>query len=47
MKPKITVVSLGPGDPGLLTLQTADHLRSGKTRLILRTSRHPAARWLA
>jgi stage V sporulation protein B len=27
MKPSITVVSLGPGDPGLMTLQTADALR--------------------
>ena len=41
----ITVVTLGPGDPSLLTLQTADTLRSA-SRLILRTERHPVADWL-
>lgn len=45
MKPSITVVSLGPGDPRLLTLQTADTLRHAR-RLILRTARHRAAKWL-
>ena len=45
MKPSITVVSLGPGDPTLLTLQSADALRRAK-RLILRTARHRAADWL-
>ena len=45
MKPVITVVSLGPGDPALLTLQTADALRAAK-RLMLCTERHPAAAWL-
>lgn len=45
MKPSITVVSLGPGDPGLLTLQSADALRHAR-RLILRTARHRAAGWL-
>lgn len=45
MKPSITVVSLGPGDPSLLTLQSADALRGAK-RLILRTARHRAASWL-
>lgn len=45
MKPSITVVSLGPGDPALLTLQSADALRSAR-RLILRTARHRAADWL-
>lgn len=45
MKPVITVVSLGPGDPGLLTLQTADTLRTAK-RLILRTGQHGVAAWL-
>lgn len=45
MKPSITVVSLGPGDPGLLTTQSADALRHAR-RLILRTDRHRAAAWL-
>ncbi len=46
MKEKITVLSLGPGDPGLMTLDVAEALRSGR-RLILRTARHPVASWLA
>ena len=45
MKPVITIVSLGPGDPALLTLQTAEALRGAK-RLMLRTERHPVAAWL-
>lgn len=45
MTPQITVVSLGPGDPGLMTLQTADALRSAG-QLILRTAQHPAVRYL-
>ncbi len=45
MKPAITVVSLGPGDPKLLTLQTADALRKARC-LILRTARHRTAEWL-
>lgn len=45
MKPSITVVSLGPGDPSLLTLQSADALRRAR-RLILRTARHRAIHWL-
>ena len=45
MKPSITVVSLGPGDPALLTLQSADALRHAR-RLILRTARHRAISWL-
>ena len=45
MKPSITVVSLGPGDPSLLTLQTADALRRAR-KLILRTARHRAVKWL-
>ena len=45
MKPTITVVSLGPGDPKLLTLQTAEALRKARC-LILRTARHRAAEWL-
>ena len=42
---QITVVSLGPGDPKLLTLQTLDTLRKSR-HLILRTSRHRTADWL-
>lgn len=45
MRPTITIVSLGPGDPQLLTLQTADALRHA-SRLILRTQQHPVAAWL-
>lgn len=45
MKPTITIVSLGPGDPNLMTLQAADTLRNAK-QLILRTERHGAAAWL-
>ncbi len=45
MKPVVTVVSLGPGDPKLLTLQTADALRKARC-LILRTARHRAVEWL-
>lgn len=46
MKPTITVVSMGPGDPSLLTLQASELLHSGK-KIILRTERHPVASWLA
>ena len=46
MIPQITVIALGPGDPQLMTLQTADTLRSS-AHLVLRTSRHPVAAWLA
>lgn len=45
MKPAVTVLSLGPGDPGLMTLQTADALRTAK-QLILRTEQHGVAVWL-
>jgi len=45
MKPVITVVSLGPGDPKLLTLQTVEALRKSRC-LILRTARHRAVEWL-
>ena len=45
MKPVITVVSLGPGDPKLLTLQTLEALRKSRC-LILRTARHRTAEWL-
>ncbi len=45
MKPTITIVPMGPGDPNLLTLQTIDALRKAQ-RLILRTEQHPVAKWL-
>ena len=45
MKPTITVLSLGPGDPGLLTLQAADALRSAR-QLVLRTEQHGVPAWL-
>jgi len=45
MKPSITVVSLGPGNPGLMTLQTAEALRSAR-QLVLRTEQHGVATWL-
>ena len=45
MKHTITVVSLGPGDPKYLTLQTADILRKSR-HLFLRTSHHRVADWL-
>ena len=45
MKPMITVVSLGPGDPKLLTMQSVDALRKSRC-LILRTAHHRTAEWL-
>lgn len=45
MKPTITVVSLGPGDHRLLTLQTLEALRTSRC-LILRTARHRTVEWL-
>ena len=45
MKPVVTVVSLGPGDPRLLTMQTCEALRKSRC-LILRTARHRTAEWL-
>ena len=39
MKPTITVVSLGPGDHRLLTVQSLEALKSSR-RLILRTAKH-------
>lgn len=45
MKPTITVLSLGPGDPSLMTLQTADALRSAGY-LVLRTGKHGVSAWL-
>ena len=45
MKPTITVVSLGPGDHRLLTVQSLEALQNART-LILRTARHRTATWL-
>lgn len=45
MKPIVTVVTLGPGDPNLLTLQAAEALRQAK-QLVLRTQRHGVSAWL-
>ncbi len=45
MKPVITVVSLGPGDPKLLTMQTVEALSKSRC-LVLRTARHRTAEWL-
>ena len=40
MKQNITVVSLGPGDPELLTAQSLNTMKKAK-RLIFRTAQHP------
>ena len=45
MKPKITVVPLGPGSPELMTMQTVRTLKEAK-RVVLRTERHPVSDWL-
>ena len=45
MKPVVTVLSLGPGDPKQLTLRAAEELRKARC-LILRTSQHRTADWL-
>ncbi|MFM1791336.1 MAG: hypothetical protein RLZZ526_1663 [Actinomycetota bacterium] len=42
MTPRVTVVGLGPGDPGLVTAATLGILRSS-ARTFLRTGRHPSA----
>ncbi len=39
--PHLTIVGLGPGDIGLISVQTLEALR-GAARVILRTGRHPA-----
>ena len=41
----LTVVSIGPGDPSLLTMQAADTLLHAR-RLFLRTDHHPVSDWL-
>lgn len=45
MKAQITVVTLGPGDPGLMTMQTAKVLEEAD-QVVLRTARHPVADYL-
>lgn len=45
MKSAITILGLGPGDAGQLTLAAVRALQSA-SRVILRTDRHGAARWL-
>ena len=45
MEVKMLIVSTGPGNPSLMTLETADLLRSSP-RIILRTDHHPVAGWL-
>jgi len=45
MKPTITVVSLGPGEAKLLTMQTVEALRKSRC-LVLRTARHRSVEWL-
>ncbi len=44
-KTKLTILSIGPGDPSLLNQATSDHLL-GADPLILRTNRHPLVSWL-
>jgi tetrapyrrole methylase family protein / MazG family protein len=45
MKANISVVTLGPGDPSLMTLQTAELLQNAQ-HLVLRTERHGVSAWL-
>ena len=44
-KTKLTILSIGPGDPSLLNQATVDRLRTADP-LILRTDRHPLVSWL-
>ena len=44
MEAQLTIVSIGPGSPSLMTLETAELL--GRARVILRTDHHPVASWL-
>ena len=46
MKQILTVIPLGPGDPGMMTVQAADLLCNPDFRIVLRTARHPVAVWL-
>ena len=43
---KLTIVSIGPGNPSLMTLETADLLLQS-VRIFLRTDHHPVASWLS
>lgn len=45
MKPLITVVSLGTGDPDLLNMKTIRILRDADS-LVIRTEKHPIVSWL-
>lgn len=45
MKPGITIVGLGPGDPGLLT-ESALAAMKESSRVFLRTEEHPVVPWL-
>ncbi|MFM8553738.1 MAG: nucleoside triphosphate pyrophosphohydrolase [Acidimicrobiales bacterium] len=45
-KPRVVVVGLGPGDPGLVTATTRE-LLAAPGRVLLRTSRHPSASLVA
>ena len=45
MSPLITVVSLGPGDPALLTLGACQALQQAN-KVVLRTGRHGVSSWL-
>ena len=45
MKTRLTIVSIGPGDPALLNSATADALRAAGL-LLLRTDHHPLVSWL-
>lgn len=45
MKPRITIVSLGPGDPDLLNEKTIYAMKNA-AMLVLRTDQHPIAEWL-
>ena len=45
MKPRITIVSLGPGDPDLLNQKTISAMKNA-AMLVLRTAQHPIAEWL-
>ena len=42
----ICVIPLGPGDPGLLTVEASELLRDPHYRIFLRTEKHPVSVWL-
>lgn len=45
MKSKLTIISIGPGDPALLNQATMEQLQTAAP-LILRTDHHPLVSWL-